>query len=214
MRVLGILVGLGGMALVIWYFGVKIIGGCIKERYLANIYKHDLKTKVSWIATKEHRYDDLDTFIAEAQYELKIEGKSQIDFSTEKDYICDILEIHKQEVIESYFRDALNTGKNIYRLDSLEYYMWSLWKFLERDLNCSFRLNLLGEDMYNRLPDDGNSTTYVFSQNGAAYLKLYYVVSLFCVNNDNIKHFFTTQIHLTIKKIEKILEDGEVIVTK
>lgn len=106
-----------------------------------NLYK-----KVAWIAEKEHpnkysklrlRDFKLTEYIEIEQNNQNIPDEFRIDFSneTEKEYLNTILNNHREHVIKSYFYGWLNESKQIYNLDSLEYYFFSLQCFVYDNLS-------------------------------------------------------------------------------
>ena len=176
--------------------------------------------KVRWIAIKgclgtvfidekpkDVRDQDLVEYILQEQYKLNVEEEFLLDLSNDKefDFVCSILDSHKQDVIESFFKGSLKKSKDFCRLDYLEYYMCSLWDFLE-EIGLKRKINDISLCKY--LQKDGIYTTYKFTDYGIIYQKLYYITTLFCVTNDRIKPLFTDPKH-TLKGIRKNLETGE-----
>ena len=186
MEVLGILFGLATLFLLFY----TLYKECVKPTYLGKLYTNDIEDKVRWIVIKSfsgtignHRTSktvrdmELFEYIEEEQYRLNVDDKYRIDFSTEKNRVCEILETHRQMMIESYFFNSLKQDKAQYNLDYLEYYMWSL---------CCFLGNNLAK-----------------TDHGITYYKLYYVVSRFCENNKNIKQFFVPTFNTIKYYLEK-----------
>lgn len=206
-----------GIGYVFKEVGYKII---YKETYLPKKHARDLVDKVRWIAIqsymgsigshgtcKEVRDRELFEYIENEQNNLNIEKDFCIDFSNEKekDFVCKILEIHKQNVVESFFRDSLTKDKAFYQLKYLEYYMFSLRGFLENNIHNEINdIRLL---KYHQ--KDGSYTTYELTDYGFIYQKLYYVATLFCVTNESIEPLFTSSQH-TLKGIKQDLESREI----
>lgn len=177
MRVFGVLFGFGTLAILVFV----LFKGFYKSVYLPKQYARDIENKVRWIVIKSltERDEELFEYIEEEQYKLNIEDKFLIDFSNEKDFVCEILETHRQSVIESFFYDLLKKDKALYNLNSFEYYMWSLCCFLEKNSRAK--------------------------SHDIIYYKLYYIVSLFCANNENVKSLFANHIN-TLNNIKKNIE--------
>ena len=163
------------------FVGIKFYKEEIKPQRLTKLYALDTEDKVRWIATKTitGRDEELFEYIEEEQYKLKIEDGYCIDFSREKDTVCEMLEAHRQSMIELFFYNSLKTEKALYNLNHLEYYMWSLCCFLETN---------------------SSDTPYCVTR-----YKLYYVVSLFCANNENIKPLFANHTNI-LNNIKKHIE--------
>lgn len=192
-----------------------------KERYVPYKYEQDLTDKVRWIVIsqifgsifvdnrihKTVRDRELYQYIEREQHKLKVDNKFCIDFSNEqeKDFICEILEIHKQSVIKSFFMDSLTKDNAFYRLKELEYYMFSLQGFL--DDNIKGNINDIYLLKYHQ--KDGSYTTYKLTDYGIIYEKLHYITAFFCVNNKNVEPLFTDSKH-TLNGIKQTLEKGEI----
>lgn len=199
--------------------------GIYKEIYLPKKYENDLVDKVRWIviksyngsifindskeSSKEVRDRELFKYIEREQHKLNIEKKYCIDFSNEeeKDFICKILESHKQSVIESFFYKLLTKDKKFFELDFLEYYMFSLQSFLKEKLLKSDNFNDIV--LYNHLRADGCYRTYNLTDYGFIYTKLYYITTFFCVNNENTKHLLNNP-KRTLNSIRENLQNGEI----
>jgi len=195
-----------------------------KERYIPYKYERDLTDKVRWIVIqslfgsignhrtyKEVRDRELFKYIEREQHYLKLEKEFCIDFSNEKekDFICKVLEIHKQSVVQSFFYNSLTKDKKFFNLDFLEYYMYSLQQFLnERHEEKSDNINKM--ILYSYLHKDGSYTTYKLTDYGLIYEKLHYITTFFCVNNKNIEPLFTDSKH-TLNGIKQVLEEGEIV---
>ena len=124
----------------------------------------------------------------------------------EFDFVCSILDSHKQHIIESLFDGSLKTDKEIYQLNHLEYYMFCLWNFLAK-AGRKQEINDISLCEYSQ--KDGIYTTYKFTDYGVIYQKLYYITTLFCVTNERTKLLFTDPKH-TLKGIREDLEKGEI----
>ena len=166
MQVIGVLLA---VVLFAW-FSYIMYKEFIKPAYLEKLYAHDVEDKVRWIAIKTitERDEELFKYIEAEQYKLKVCDKYCIDFSSEKDVVCEILEAHRQSVIESFFYNSIKKDKALYNLNHFEYYMCSLCGFLANNLKVDSTI---------------------------AYYKLYYVVSLYCANNENIKPLFANHLY-------------------
>ena len=216
------LVGIGFMALLTVVMFKEIIRPLYKETYLPKKYAQDLLDKVRWIAIsgnmgcifdsrgkhKDVRDRALYKYIEREQNELNVEQEFCIDFfnEKEKDFICKILEIHKQKDIESFFRDSLKKDKVFYQIDKLEYYMFSIYGFLREN---EVRAELDKIILYTFDRQDGAYRTYKLTEFGLLYQRLYYIVTLFCVTNEKTKSLFADSTH-TLNCIKKDLENGEI----
>lgn len=224
MSFLGYLIALLGIgisiAFIIYIFKEVCYKTIYKETYLPKKYERDLCDKVRWIAIKSYmgsigshrtikevRDRELYEYIEKEQCELNVEKKFCIDFSNEKekDFVCKILNIHKQNKIESFFYNSLTKDKALYQLNYLEYYMFGLQGFLKENVHNEFN-NIL---LYKFFRKDGSYTTHKLTDYGVIYQKLYYITTLFCVNNENIKPLFTNSTH-TLNGIKENLESGEI----
>lgn len=237
MSPLGIIIFLGFMALIVGSI-IKLFKeskfSMYETKYYQRKFERDLTDKVRWIAIesdmgfigndsthREVREKKLYKYIETEQGRLLYENEKNrevvekefcIDFSNEKEkeLVCKILEIHKQSVIESFFRDSLRKDKDFYRLDFLEYYMFRLWMFLEGILNDGNRCEKLGSiELCKFSHRKGNYTTYELTNDGLLYTKLLYIVTIFCVNNEKIEPFFTNSEH-TLRCIKNYLESKEI----
>lgn len=162
-----------------------------KELYsMQNIF-----IKVAWIAERYNnsfvykesaalRDKELVSYIIQEQHNLQIPKDYHIDDSneTEKTNIETILNIHKNDVIKSYFHNFLKRDKVFCKLDSLEYYMFSL--------NCFLQKNLKGNDsVYSKREYTDEANYYrLLTDYGRAYYKLYLITTLFCRRNDKTKN--------------------------
>ncbi len=193
-----------------------------EEIFLQKRYEQDTFDKVRWIAIKNHlgsieshhsyktiRDKELYEYILELQYNLNLEEYFCLDFSNEKekDFICEILDTHKNSVVTSLFYNSLKKHKDIYKLDFLEYYLFSLWEFLsnKQEKNEEFKDKVLWK-FFSR---DGSYTTYKFTDYGVIYQKLFYIATLFCVNNEKTKILLTDSQH-TLNGVKKNLENKEI----
>lgn len=195
MQVFGILLGIATLLLIFYTLFYKEL---IKPARLRKLYEHDMENKVRWIAVKSTtgRDEELFEYIMQEQYKLNVEDEFCIDFSSEKDFVCEILEAHRQRVIESFFYNSLKKEKSIYNLNSVEYYMLSLQGFLEENLLKEFN----GKDMYKCLESGTHKCTYEFTNNATIYVKLYYIVTLFCATNESVKLVFNVNYKLNNAK--------------
>lgn len=191
-------------------------------------YEHDLFDKVRWIAikvsgvyggsifindsrktSKEVRDKDLIEYIINEQRNLKIEADYCIDDSDkfEKDFICEVLEAHKNEVIKNLFCDSLIKDKIFFNLDFLEYYMFSLRNFLEKkQLNRDTFNNIV---LYDYIRKDGSYRIYELTEHGFIFNKLLFITTLFCATNENIKPHFTNPDKI-LKDLKKYLDNKEI----
>lgn len=206
-------------------FKTIVYEGIYKEIYLPKKYERDLVDKVRWItiqsymgsifindskrSSKEVRDRELYKYIEREQHKLNLEMKFCINFSNEKEknFICKILESHKQSVIESFFYKLLIKDEKFFNMDFLEYYMFSLQGFLREQFLKSDNFNNIV--LYNYLRNDESYRTYKLTDYGIIYKKLYYITTLFCVNNENITTLVINS-KRELNSIKENLEHGEI----
>lgn len=192
----------------------------LKGKFFSEKYARDLENKVRWIAIqssvggignhrtyREVRDRDLIDYIEREQRNLKIEDEFCIDFSNEieKEFVSKILEIHREHIIESYFRDSLKKCNYLYKLNYLEYYMFSLQGFLDDILlNGHKDLTIL-----KFLHKDGSYTTYKLTDKGIMYQKLIYIVTYYCVKNENIELLFNDSERI-LDRMKECLENRKI----
>lgn len=180
----------------------------------------DMFKKIGWIAKRESnmrayssnvclRSEDLLTYLCEEQRKLSIPENLQLDYSneTEKENAEKILEEHRLYVINSYFSDDLPKTKNIYRLKSLEYYMFSLDCFLHPEI--TEHRDSKGK-IYSFKSDDRPYSHYTLTDYGRAYYKLYLITLMFIGKNENTKKLFEYIDPKHKKHIMEALEKNEV----
>lgn len=173
--------------------------------YLKKLHRNqDMFKKVGWIAEKECNtmcYSDsvslrdmeLISYIAEEQSELNIPKQYRIDFSNKSEMknVEEILNFHKNKVVESYFHDFISKSRKICQLKPLEYYFFSLYCFLYKEV------------------DKGNSSfKWDLTDCGRAFFKLYLITNIFVESNENTRKLFEyinpNLKKLTMEHIEKI----------
>ena len=223
----GILLCLGGIAPLLYFLYILFKEG-IYPKHKEKKYARDLFDKVRWIAikvsgvyggsifindsrktSKEVRDKDLIDYIINEQCNFKIDNIHSIDISNklEKDFVCDILDAHKNDVIENLFLDCLTKNEQFYNLDFLEYYMFSLRNFLEKkQLNRDDFNNIV---LYDYIRQDGSYRIYELTDYGIIFQKLFYIVTLFCASNKKVKLLLTNPEN-TLNSVKKNLEDEEI----
>lgn len=172
--------------------------------HLKKLYRnHNMYKKIGWIAEKEKttdigkdislRSEDLIYYIMQYQRKLDTPKQYCIDFTSRSEVknIEEILDYHKNNVIESYFHNTLSKSRKICKLTPLEYYFFSLYCFLYKEI------------------DKGNSSfKWLSNDNGKSYFKLYLITNIFVENNENTKKLFNyinpNLKKLTMEHIEKI----------
>ena len=171
----------------------------LKEIYsMQNMFR-----KVGWIAEKERtmcysdsinlRNMELISYIAEEQSKMNIPKQHHIDFSNDREIknVEEILNFHKNKVVESYFHGILSKSRNICKLTPLEYYFFSLYCFLYKEV------------------DNGNSSfKWRLTDDGIAFFKLYLITNIFIESNENTRKLFEyinpNLKNLTMEHLEKI----------
>lgn len=172
-------------------FSWKLFDYFIKLYRNQNMYK-----KVGWIAEKDRhnicysefvrlRDYELLSYIIEEQNKLNLSKEFCIDYSNEKEKqdAEELLNIHRAEVIKNYFHGFLISNKVICKLNSLEYYIFSLFNHVD---------NLI---VKNSRYHDFNKTHY----------KLYLITRKFCEINSKI----TISSSINPKQIEKKILEGK-----
>ena len=160
--------------------------------------------KIGWIAEKDKctsaysedvslRSEDLIYYIMEQQGESDIPKQYRIDFTNKSEIknVEEILNTHRNNVVESYFHGFLSKSRKICKLEPLEYYFFSLYCFLYKEIDkghSSFEWNL--------------------NDNGRAFFKLYLITNIFVESNEKVKKLFNyinpNIKKLTMEHIEKI----------
>lgn len=167
-----------------------------KHQRNQNIFK-----KVGWIAEKDNfticysssvqlRDEDLIYYIMNEQAKLNLPEKFCLDNTneTEKKYAEEILNLHKNDVVKSYFCDFLTKSKNICNLNSLEYYMFSLNDYLHKNSNVD---SYYGRTkIYKFKSSDAPYSYYSLTDFGRTFFKLYLITNLFIQNNENTRKLY------------------------
>lgn len=195
---------------------IVIAGWMLFERIKNFYFGKDMFGKIGWIAKRRSnmrnyssnvglRDEDLLTYICKEQRKLNIPENLQLDYSneTEKENAEKILESHKVYVIGSYFSDDLQKSKNIYKLKSLEYYMFSL--------HCFLRPEVIEHRDYERKIYSFESRSrpysyYTLTDYGKTYYKLYLITLMFVENNPNTRKLFE---HIDPNHKKHIMDDIE-----
>ena len=135
------------------------------------------------------RNDELISHVFEAQRKLKIPKELCIDYSNEveKANVIELLNLHKADVIKSYFHGFLAKSKNICSLSSLEYYFYSLFEYLEKHSKSH---SLLSDKIYKFKDVEGSYSYYDLTEFGRAFYKLYYLSTLFIEKNERVRKLF------------------------
>lgn len=164
------------------------------------IYKADLYKKIGWIAEKSHpmnyykdvdlRNEELVYYIMQEQRRLSIPEQLRIDFSneSEKKDAEEILTLHKNDVIKSYFSGFLSKSKNICKLNSIEYYFYSLYSFIDNELNeyKSYQDEIYGDKEYL----EKNYFRCTLTDFGRIYYKLYLISLLYIEKNKRTRMLY------------------------
>ena len=195
---------------------LKTIEYCIKSSRRENLYK-----KVGWIAEKEKRiyaYKDVDLrdeeliyYVMQQQMKMSIPKEFCIDFTNEDEKACidKILNIHKDYVTEMYFSNFLSLSKNICKLTSEEYYMYSLYNFLYHNLD-ERDLKYLGYDIYKFKEQNKPYSTYTLTDEGRASYKIYLITLMFTETHERTRNLFEYINPETKKHIMDYLKTNEV----
>ncbi len=181
---------------VIWclLFSAFIVGWKVFDNLKELYSRNNIFQKVGWIAERCNnafvykdsvalRDKELVSYIIQEQNNMKIPKDYHLDYSneTEKINVDEILELHKNDVIKSYFHDFIKRDKVFCNLNSLEYYMFSLTCFLQQKLKGN-------DKIYTKREYTDESNYYrMLTDYGIAYYKLYLITTMFCRGNDKIK---------------------------
>ena len=180
----------------------------ITEKILHKKHARDLHRKIRWLATQ----DNLSKYIFREQKALNVDDEYCVDFSNpaELEFIDKTLDIHKNKTIDAFFSESLIEDKLFYNLNFLEYYMFSLYGFLER--NC-YRspLGFFLENYTYKCKNDFGNSIYSLTEQGVIYTKLRHIVTLYCVKNENTKKLFTSPKD-ALDDIKKLLYKKEFVV--
>lgn len=155
--------------------------------------------KIAWIVEKKSnmwcnnvhlRNEDLITYFYEEQIKLYIPENLRLDYSNEieKADAEKILEAHRNHVINLYFSDTLIKDKNKYKLSSFEYYMFSLFNFLQPEINEHRDYNK--DKIYSFKSLDKPYSYYTLTNYGRAYYKLYLITLMFIEKNENTNDLY------------------------
>ncbi len=171
--------------------------------YLQNLIKNqNIYRKIGWIVEKENRnmcYDskwgslrdeELSSYIFSTQKEVNLHPNFFIDYSneTEKKELEILLNEYKAYIIKSYFHGSLSDNKNICRLTSLEYFMFSLHNYLKKQ--TSLNSTSLRDAIYTFDRSDSPYSYYKLSEFGKICYKLYLISLLFVEKNEKTRRLF------------------------
>ena len=199
-----------------FFLTLCILQFSIKKFYNSkNLYK-----KIAWISEKEPlnfcskgeialRDFELIDYIQREQNILNIPKQYCINFSdnTEKNNLIQILNSHKERVVKSYFLNMLTESDEIYRLENIEYYFYSLYCYISNIL-CEYNPS----DIYH---NKEYTSDCVFkcqlSDVGRVYYKLQLITQLYIGNNKNIRDPYGNGIDYRINNIKEHLDKNEVV---
>lgn len=178
--------------------------------------EQNLYRKVAWIAVKQKpfvfsgtsRLFELIEIVELEHNNLNIDEQFRLDFSseTEKENLTKILNTHKEHVIKSYFHGLLAKSNEIYALNELEYYFFSLNSFLYDtiyDVNAAYT---------SREQVSDNEFKYQLTDYGRVYYKLHLVTSLYIEKNEHkVKKLFKYIDKEQKNRLMEALEKNEVL---
>lgn len=169
--------------------------------------------KIAYIAERDdghimtHRSNELWYYIMQEQHALDLPKKLCIDFrnETEKKDVEKILDLHKERVIKFYFNDSLIKSKDICKLNSLEYYFFSLYSFICSKVDKPiYDRNEIGGEIYkDREYIDEFSYKYQLTDYGRTYYKLYLITLMFLEKNEKTRKLFE---YIDPKEKDRIVE--------
>lgn len=176
-------------------------------------YNEQLFKNVGWIAEKDClsvcysgrvrlRDHDLISYIFQEQQNLAIPEDLRIDCSnkSEKASIEKILTNHKNKTMTNYFSDFLVGNKKICKLNSLEYYFYSLYCFIHKELN---EYKYQDEIYMDKEYTDKTHFKCKLTDYGRAYYKLYLITCMFVEKNEKTRKLFE---HINPKLKSQIME--------
>ena len=178
-----------------------LLGGWKLFDHLKNLNRNEnMYKKIGWIIEKEQhnrcyservRLRDMDllSYLFDAQNNLKIPKDLCIDYSSEIEKAAaeEILNSHKKDVLIKYFSDDLSINKKICRLDSLEYYFFSLYCFIYNELKEYKYQDKIYADKENT---DKTHFSCQLTEYGRTYYKLYLITNMYIVNNEKTSSLF------------------------
>jgi hypothetical protein len=146
---------------------------------------------VSWSAIGDYnpvlnRYsyiNDLIFAIRRAQQIDTIDAKYKIVEDDDFKLVRAIVEEYQKNITRLYFRDTLGLPKTKYVISETDYFMAAFHDFLSEH---SAESEFMGRDMYSERKDyksyegDGYRATYVMSEFGILYYKLFYITHMYC----------------------------------
>lgn len=166
----------------------------ITDNYRLFTHNENIFKKVGWISFKEPpgfyskradlRDEDLIYYIMVEQYNLDILNNYPLEITTQEEHLVeDILEVYRKNVIRSYFLDILSNNKELTKLSSIEYFMFSLCTFLQTYTvtKCAESKYVFNKKIY--------SVDYKLTDFGKVYYKVYLITRLFCEKNEKTKNF-------------------------
>lgn len=173
--------------------GWKLVDHLKKSNLNENMFK-----KIGWIAEQYNhniservklRDMELLSYLIEEQVNLEIPEDLRIDCSheSEKTDAEKILNSHKTEVIKNYFSDFLNINKKICKLNSLEYYFYSLYCFVYKELKeYKYQDKIYRDTKYT----DKTHFNCQLTDYGRTYYKLYLITNMYIIKNEKIRSLF------------------------
>ena len=120
--------------------------------------------------------------IKDAQQSNLIDEKYRIIGDEDFEGIKNIIEEYQKDTARLYFQNQLDPPKNKYSVSKTDYFMMLLHDFLSKH---STEVEFFGHSMYSERKDyksyggDGYSATYVMSDFGILYYKLYYITLMY-----------------------------------
>ena len=181
------------------FFSLFYLGFCayIHHKHKLN-ESQDMHKKVAWIYDRRlnigfnytHLRDsELYEYIEIHQRELNIPRQYRIEFlnETEKEHLIQILNKHKEQVVRDYFyNENPKSSKDIYELNSLEYYFFSLHCFVY-DNTSSYKDT---ESYCKKEYISDWQFKCQLSEYGRVYYKLELITRAYIENNEQVQKLF------------------------
>lgn len=200
----------GGIIIILVFFTIHITVKYYRQKKLFEL--------VSWSVVGDYEpllscYSYINELIFEiqrAQQSSLIETKYKIVEDEDFKMVREIVEEYQKYITRLYFRDKLRLTKSKYVISKTDYFMASLHDFLSEH---SVESEFMGHDMYSKRKDyksfegSGYKATYIMSDFGILYYKLYYITHMHCkqslVYQNNVKDWAE-------KNIKEVLDKNEI----
>lgn len=145
--------------------------------------------------------------ISNAQNKLKIKKKYCLFGDEEWEYVREILDEYKKDLMLSYFRGHLIVIKSKYVLSGENYFMASLYTFLS-DHQCDYKFlehdmhkEIISYKSYGESFSAGFDATYALTEFAMVFHKMHYITYMYCKGNEILKAFVPEWNEKNLKEI-------------